>query len=127
MSLDSSVYELAADQVSWINNTLSSARLTSRWLSAIYHAPMWPSVRPLSDAVSTGLREAWAASFDYFGLGTLIQILYFCTSPYIYLLDIAFENHDHAYKRTKPIRNGAVAATGTLHVGDGNWGTQTIR
>lgn len=39
---------------------------------------------------------------------------------------MAFENHDHAYKRTKPMMSSTGpspnATRGTLHVGDGKWG-----
>lgn len=38
--------------------------------------------------------------------------------------DVVFENHDHAYKRTKPMLASGPSTTGngTIHVGDGNWG-----
>jgi acid phosphatase type 7 len=35
---------------------------------------------------------------------------------------LVFESHDHAYKRTHPIRNGVVADNGIVYMGDGAWG-----
>jgi hypothetical protein len=35
---------------------------------------------------------------------------------------VAFENHDHTYKRTYPIRNGEVDPTGVVYMGDGAFG-----
>ena len=37
-------------------------------------------------------------------------------------MKVAFENHDHAYKRTHPIRNGKIDPTGIVYLGDGAWG-----
>ena len=38
---------------------------------------------------------------------------------------VAFEHHDHAYKRTPRIRGGEVDANGTVYFGDGAWGVGT--
>jgi hypothetical protein len=104
LSLDSNVYTDASAQTSWIEQMMSTT--PQRWLTAIYHAPLWPSVRSVSDPVSTSLRQFWGPLFERFGL------------------DVAFENHDHAYKRTKPMLASGPSTTGagTLHVGDGKWG-----
>jgi len=40
-------------------------------------------------------------------------------------LKLVFEKHDHAYKRTHPIRNGKINPNGIVYVGDGAWGTET--
>jgi acid phosphatase type 7 len=39
-----------------------------------------------------------------------------------YNVKLAFENHDHAYKRTFPIRENRVDETGIVFIGDGAWG-----
>ena len=40
-------------------------------------------------------------------------------------MHLAFENHDHAYKRTKPILNGVSGvADGIVFAGDGAWGVE---
>jgi hypothetical protein len=38
---------------------------------------------------------------------------------------LAFENHDHSYKRTKPLINSSEAAGGTVYMGDGAWGVES--
>ena len=37
---------------------------------------------------------------------------------------LAFENHDHAYKRTFPIKNNKIDREGIVYIGDGSWGTR---
>jgi hypothetical protein len=39
-----------------------------------------------------------------------------------YELMAAFENHDHVFKRSHPIRGDRVDPTGTLYLGDGAFG-----
>jgi hypothetical protein len=34
----------------------------------------------------------------------------------------AFENHNHAFKRTHPIKASQVDPTGVVYIGDGSWG-----
>jgi hypothetical protein len=50
------------------------------------------------------VREYWAPLFERYGV------------------QIAFENHDHVYKRTVPLRSGAPHADGVVYIGDGSWG-----
>jgi acid phosphatase type 7 len=112
LSLDSFVYsDPAGPQAAWISAELekSYSQVDSRilWRTAMYHAPQWPSVRKLEDSVSKACREAWGPIFDHYGV------------------DIGFENHDHAYKRTKLMKAGQpVASNGTLFIGDGSWGVE---
>lgn len=42
-----------------------------------------------------------------------------------YGVKLAFENHDHTFKRTKKIRNGRVHPDGIVYIGDGSWGVST--
>lgn len=104
LSLDSNVYTEAESQKTWMEQVMNTS--SQRWRTAIYHAPMWPSVRAVTDSISSSLRANWGALFERLGV------------------DVAFENHDHAYKRTKPMVASGPAANGvgTLHVGDGKWG-----
>ena len=39
-----------------------------------------------------------------------------------YGVDVAFEHHDHTYKRTPRIKNGKADPDGVLYLGDGAWG-----
>ena len=74
----------------------------------IYHVPAFPSHRSPDGAVSTRVRENWVPLFEEFGL------------------ELAFENHDHTYKRTRPIRGGEVdEEEGVVYIGDGAWGVIT--
>jgi len=95
-------------QGSWIDSQLQTTVNDPRhlWRTALYHVPLWPSVRELGDSSVKATREAWSPLFDK------------------YSLHVGFENHDHSYKRTKPIRNQQVAAdgNGTIFLGDGSWG-----
>ncbi len=73
-------------------------------LLALYHVPLYPSFRPYDDKKSVKGRKAWLPLFDE------------------YQLDVAFENHDHALKRSKMLKNEKIVSkNGTLYVGDGAW------
>jgi hypothetical protein len=39
-----------------------------------------------------------------------------------YKFQACFENHAHAYKRTKPLVNNTIASEGTVYLGDGKMG-----
>ena len=71
----------------------------------MYHVPTYPSVRALADPIPGRIRAHWLPLFENAGV------------------HLVFENHDHAYKRTKPILGGvAGAADGIVFAGDGAWG-----
>ncbi|MFP4191655.1 MAG: hypothetical protein ACLFU6_06240 [Candidatus Hydrogenedentota bacterium] len=72
-----------------------------------YHVPAYPSHRSYDGGVQTQVRENWVPLFE----GNNIQV--------------AFENHDHAYKRTYPIRDGEISSDGIVYLGDGAWGVGT--
>jgi acid phosphatase type 7 len=74
LSLDSDVYVSAEEQKTWLDASLSAA--DQRWLSSIYHAPMWPSVRAVDDPISSNIREAWGPIFEKNGLGASSRTLY---------------------------------------------------
>lgn len=87
----------------WLQQTLKS-REKVPYKFAAYHVPAYPSVRSQHLKYSVLIRKQWVPSFDQFNLTA------------------AFEHHDHAYKRTKPIRNQKVDNKGTIYFGDGGWG-----
>lgn len=72
--------------------------------AAIYHVPLYPSHRAFAGEYSRRGREHWAPLFDR------------------YDLSVAFENHDHTWKRSRPLRGNRVAEDGVLYLGDGCWG-----
>ena len=92
-----------AEQVPWLEQVLQDARDTRNTI-AVYHAPLYPSHRPFEDWRAVAGRESWLPIFDQYGL------------------KVAFENHDHSFKRTKVLRGNAVAETGTVYLGDGSFG-----
>lgn len=93
-------------QNDWIESTLSD-RQNVRHVFPNYHVPAYPSVRDYNDEVQTKVRENWVPLFEKYGV------------------ELVFEAHDHAYKRTHPIKNGDVDQNGVVYIGDGAWGTET--
>lgn len=93
-------------QTEWLEETLRQ-RTKRPNVFPVYHVPAYPSVRPFEEAVCQEVRDTWVPLFEKYGVS------------------MAFENHDHAYKRTKPLRNGKVGETGLVFVGDGAWGVET--
>lgn len=71
---------------------------------AIYHIPMYPSIKEPSNPKSTMVRQQLGPLLDKFGFHG------------------AFEHHDHAYKRSWPLKNGKIDPQGTVYLGDGAWG-----
>jgi hypothetical protein len=105
LALDSGHVATHESQVSWIRKTLSEHRST-KYRSAVYHVPLFPSHRDFMGHYSDQGRTHWAPVFD------------------AYQLTVAFENHDHTYKRTHLMRENKPTGdgTGTLYLGDGCWG-----
>lgn len=107
--LDSShTAPIQGNQTAWLNEALKE-RKERKWKFALYHVPAYPSVRAYSGIRSAKIRKHWVPLFEK------------------YHLDAAFENHDHAYKRSHPILNGAVDPQGVLYIGDGSWGVEKPR
>lgn len=71
---------------------------------AVYHVPLYPTHRPFEGDSSKAGRENWGPLFDK------------------YNLTVGLENHDHVFKRTKPLRNGEAVEKGTVYIGDGAFG-----
>lgn len=90
-------------QTSWLAAHMAAdADLPNRL--ALYHVPLYPAHRSYEDSADG--REAWEQVFDQ---GRLTA---------------AFENHDHVFKRSHPIRLGEVVGPdeGVLYLGDGCMG-----
>ena len=73
---------------------------------AMYHIPLYPSIRSFGGSRSERGREEWGPLFDRHNV------------------EVAFENHDHALKRTHSLRDGRIVPSGegTLYLGDGALG-----
>jgi len=94
------------EQTEWLDRVLAE-RQDFQHVFPVYHVPAYPSVRSYNDDVMVKVRENWVPLFEKYGL------------------KLVFEKHDHAYKRTHPIRNGKINPNGIVYVGDGAWGTET--
>ncbi len=98
---------ITGEQTTWLEQTLASRRHVPH-VFPVYHVPAYPSYRPFDGEVSRRVREHWVPLFEQYGIR------------------MAFENHDHTYKRTHPLRGGQIdAAQGILYLGDGAWGIGT--
>jgi len=95
--------EIPGEQADWLADRLAE-RAHMLHVVPIYHVPAYPSVRDFDGWASPEIREHWVPHFERHGVR------------------VAFEHHDHAYKRTYPIREGKVDDQGIVFIGDGNWG-----
>lgn len=93
---------IAGDQSQWLAQALEHAR--TAYKIAVYHVPAYPSVRSSAGRHTTEIRNAWVPLFEK------------------HALTGAFEHHDHAYKRTHPLKRGKIDPSGVIYLGDGAWG-----
>lgn len=93
-------------QEKWLQNELEKREKTA-YKMAVYHISGYPSVYSEEGIIPRRIREYWHPHFDR------------------YHLQIAFENHNHAYKRTYPLKNGKYDPDGVVYMGDGSWGVWT--
>ncbi len=95
-------------QTDWLAEVLAERREVPHVLP-VYHWPAFPSHRQYDHwNFPTRIRAEWVPLFERYGVR------------------LAFENHDHTYKRTPPIRAEQIdAEAGIVYVGDGAWGVST--
>lgn len=96
---------IAGAQTYWLKDVLQ-ARSDVPWVIPVYHVPAWPSVREFDGRSNVAVREHWVPLFER------------------YNVRVAFEHHDHIYKRTEPIRANQIVepSEGIVYFGDGAWG-----
>ena len=93
-------------QTEWLEQTLERFKDVP-FRAAQYHVPLYPSTRSFDDRWATLGRKHWLPLFDRYGL------------------TVAFENHEHTFKRSHLLRNNEVVTEGgTLYLGDGAWGRE---
>jgi hypothetical protein len=92
-------------QAQWLDQELTRYAAIP-WKIALYHVPMFPTHRPFDGGMSKQVRDAWLPVFD------------------AHQVDLAFENHDHTFKRTHPLVGGKPSAEGTIFLGDGALGVE---
>jgi hypothetical protein len=96
-------HPVEGEQAQWLAEAIAQ-RAAVPHLFATYHVPAFPSHRNFRGSESAVIRRHWVPIFERHGL------------------DVAFEHHDHAYKRTHLIRKERVDPGGVLYLGDGAWG-----
>jgi acid phosphatase type 7 len=98
---------VAGAQTEWLKSVIAERSATA-WVIPVYHVGAYPSVRDYTARTATAIRHHWLPLFEQHGVR------------------LAFENHDHAYKRTHPLRGGVVVAPaeGITYLGDGAWGVE---
>jgi hypothetical protein len=101
-------HEIAGEQAAWLEENLA-ARSHVPHLFVVYHVSAYPSVRRFHAGKAPAIRKHWVPLFDRYGV------------------DVAFEHHDHAYKRTHLLKGGVVVPDGVLYLGDGGWGATPRR
>lgn len=89
-------------QTEWLRSVLENSEPVPH-LFPVYHVPAYPSARNINRTNEAVLRH-WVPLFEQHGVR------------------VAFENHDHTYKRTHPIRDGKIDPDGIVYIGDGAWG-----
>lgn len=92
-------------QKEWLKNILDERREMAH-IIPIYHVPAYPSARDFNGTNESRVREHWLPIMEEVGV------------------KLAFKNHDHAYKRTFPIKNNKIDKDGIIYIGDGSWGTR---
>jgi acid phosphatase type 7 len=94
------------EQTIWLENQLK-LRNEIFFKIPVYHVPAYPSVRDFNGTTSKNIRENWVPLFEK------------------YNVKLAFENHDHTYKRTFKLKNNKIDDDGIQYIGDGAWGVNT--
>lgn len=87
----------------WLEKALAS-HMDVPYRFAIYHEAGYPSYYPFEATTPRKIRAHWVPLFEK------------------YHLLAAFENHNHAFKRTYPLLNNKVDPQGVIYLGDGSWG-----
>lgn len=92
-------------QKEWLEKTLTERAGKFTNIIPVYHVPAYPGYRKYEGGAHRSIRENWVPLFEKHGVR------------------VAFENHDHVYKRTVPILDGKEDPSGIVYIGDGAWGT----
>lgn len=90
-------------QTQWLEQTLKNKE-DFLYRFAIYHEGAYPACYSYQETTPKEIRTFWCPLFDK------------------YKLTAAFENHNHAFKKTYPLKNGEIDSKGVIYFGDGCWG-----
>lgn len=92
-------------QTTWLGERLLE-REDRPYKFAVYHVGAYPSVYTMDRGTPVTIRTHWCPLFEKYGV------------------QMAFEHHNHAYKRTYPLIQGKEDARGVVYMGDGSWGVR---
>lgn len=92
-------------QAKWLENALK-VRENVPHRFPIYHVPAYPSNSSPDNKRCADVRHHWVPIFEKAGLR------------------VAFENHDHTYKRTFALLKNKKDKNGVIYLGDGAWGVR---
>jgi predicted phosphodiesterase len=98
-------FPVEGEQTEWLKEALEK-RKSVPFKMAAYHIAAYPSVYSYKTATSTLIRQNWCPLFEEHGV------------------KVAFEHHNHAYKRTFPIKAEKIDPEGVVYLGDGSWGVK---
>lgn len=96
-------HPIEGEQTAWLHKALKERPEVTHKFAA-YHVPAYPSCRSYNAKMSPTIRHHWVPLFEK------------------YDLHVAFEHHDHAYKRTHSLKKGKIDPEGIVYLGDGAWG-----
>jgi acid phosphatase type 7 len=94
---------IEGEQTEWLKKSLEE-RASVPYKFAAYHLSAYPSVYDHQDKSPTKLRTHWSP---------LLEKAH---------VDGVFEHHNHAFKRTHPLKAGKIDPDGIVYLGDGAWG-----
>lgn len=95
---------IEGEQTRWLEAQLSDRAARVPHIFPIHHVAAYTTVRDFDGRRKRLIREHWHPLFERYGV------------------EIVFENHDHNYKRTYPIRAGEIDPEGVVYIGDGAFG-----
>jgi hypothetical protein len=101
--LDTELAPIEGKQTDWLNNALDE-RKGIPFCFPVYHKAAYPSVYSFTGEIPQKIRTHWCPLFDRYGI------------------PVAFEHHNHTFKRTYPLKGNKKDASGVIYLGDGCWG-----
>lgn len=97
------LFPIDSKQTQWLERTFQENN-SSIWKVPVYHIGAYPSTYTKNQNVPNLIKKNWLPLFEKFGV------------------KVAFENHNHAFKRTYPLLDDKIDPKGIVYLGDGGYG-----
>jgi hypothetical protein len=94
-------YPVEGKQTEWLEGALEKM---NGYKMAVYHVSAYPAYYAFNVPTSVKIRQNWVPLFERYGIS------------------VAFENHNHCYKRTYRLKENKIDENGIWYLGDGSWG-----